>query len=247
MDGVGLAHAKVWLPEGEWVDFTTGRCYPGGQFLRVYRTLEEAPIFVRPGTVIPMDGSGTLKNGGPLPEVLRFRVFTGASGVCHVIEDNGKRIHSPEYRAARTRCALDARQSMTLMVSPPLGSAALIPEDRRYEIELVGMENRLPDEATGAYESVYDAGTRTLLLNIKASAMEGVVLRWHTVPACPAPDRKGQLYSTLINLRMNNDDKDRIMEILNTVKGGMRRIAAWRCLDLPESVMGLLEEFEVTA
>ena len=84
-------------------------------------------------------------------------------------------------------------------------------------------------------------------LIIKAPAMDGVTLRWHTVPACPAPDRKSLLYSALINLRMNNDDKDRIMEILNTVKGGARRIAAWRCLDLPESVMGLLEEFEVIA
>ncbi|MBQ9038529.1 MAG: hypothetical protein IJ119_03470 [Clostridia bacterium] len=247
MDGVGLAHAKVWLPEGEWVDFTTGRRYPGGQFLRVYRTLAEAPIFVRPGTVIPMDGSGTLRNGGPLPEVLRFRVFMGASGICHVIEDNGKHIHSPEYRSARTRCALDARQGMTLTVSPPVGDIGLIPENRRYEIELVGMENRLPDEATGAYEFAFDAGTRTLRLIVNASAMEGVTLRWHTAPACPALDRKGLLYSALLNLRMNNDGKDRIMEILNTVKGGARRIAAWRCLDLPESVMGLLEEFEVTA
>ena len=245
MDSTGLAHVKAWLPKGEWVEFTTGHRYPGGQFLRVYRTLSEAPVFVRPGTVIPMDGSERLKNGGPLPEVLRFRVFAGMSGGCHVAEDNGKSSRSPDYRAAETRCALDVRKDMTLTVSPPTGAAELIPENRRCEVELVGVENRLPDEATGAYESIYDAETRTLRLIIKTPAKEGVTLRWHTAPACPELDRRALLRAALMNLRMANDDKDRVMRIHEEVTDSARRIAAWHCLELPESVLGRLEELEI--
>ncbi len=246
MDGTGLSGKKVWLPAGDWVDFTTGHRYSGGQFLRVYRTLSETPIFVGPGTVIPMDGSKTLENGGPLPEVLRFRAFAGMSGSCHVTEDNGKNPASPEYRMAETRCTLDVREGMTLVVSMPVGDAGLIPGGRRYEIDLVGVEHRLPDEASSAYESSYDAETRTLRLIFDAAATrQGITLRWHAAPACPALDRAALLQSALLNLRMNNDDKDRVMEIFKTIEGGARRIAAWRCLDLPDSVMGLLEELEV--
>ena len=246
MDETGLGRVKAWLPEGEWVDFTTGRRYPGGQFLRVYRPLSEVPIFVRPGTVIPMDGSEHLSNGGPLPEVLRFRVFCGKNGECSVIEDNGKNPNSQDYRAAQTRCSVEAREGMTVMIFPPDDDRGLVPENRRYQVELVGVEDRLPDEATGDCESSYDAEARTLRLTFAATATkEGITLRWHTVPACPLLDRNALLMEALRPLRMNNDDKDRIMEIAARVEGGARRIAAWRCLDLPESVMGLLEELEL--
>ncbi len=245
MDRTGLARVRAWLPEGEWVEFTTGHRYPGGQCLRAYRTLSEAPIFVRPGTVIPMDGAETPQNGAPLPRTLRFRVFAGANGSCEVIEDNGRNPASTEYRFVRTRCALEAREGMTLTVSPPIGDMSLVPGDRRCEVELVGVEDRLPDEVTCAYEAGYDAATRTLRLNLQAPAGEGVTLRWSEAPACPPIDRAALLRGALLNLRMNNDDKDRIMQVLRRVPEGARRIAAWRCLDLPESVMGLLEEFEI--
>ena len=46
-------------------------------------------------------------------------------------------------------------------------------------------------------------------------------------------------------LRMNNDDKDRTMRIRGTVRDPVCLIAAWCCLDLPDPVMGMLEELEV--
>ena len=51
----------------------------------------------------------------------------------------------------------------------------------------------------------------------------------------------------LLPVRMAIDDKDRIMDILNRCAPGAPRIAAWRCLDLPDAVMGLLEELETLA
>lgn len=247
MDRTGLACVQAWLPEGDWVDFTTGLRYPGGQCLRLYRTLDQAPVFIRPGTAIPMDGALAPQNGGPLPRALRFRVFAGASGGGRVLEDNGKAQYSPDCRTAQTRCALDVREDMTLMISPPLGEADLIPADRRYQVELVGVEDRLPDEATCAYDAAYDAETRTLKLSLSAGAAEGAALIWRKAPACPPLDKAALVRKALLNLRMNNDDKDRIMRIIRQVPAGARRVAAWRCLDLPASVMGLLEELEVVS
>ncbi len=244
MESTGLARVRVWLPEGSWMEFTDGRRYAGGRFLRVYRSLSEVPVFVRPGTVIPMDGSESLPNGGALPGVLRFRIFAGAGGGCRVIEDDGGAGRSPDRPVVQTRCDVDARDGLTVTVSPPRGDAGIIPEDRRWVVELVGVENRLPDEADCDYEAEYDPRTRTLSIALAAPAGKGAKLRWREAPSCPELDRVSMLAEALLPLRMNNDDKDRIMDIARSVDTGVRRIAAWRCLDLPDSVMGLLEELE---
>ena len=250
MDETGLAPARVWLPEGEWVDFTTGHRYPGGQVIRVYRPLSETPIFVRPGAVIPMDGASRFENGCPLPQTLLFRVFAGASGGCHVAEDNGKAENAPGYRAVRTRCTVEAgAQSaapggMSVVIPPPDGDRKIIPENRRYVVELVGVQTA-PDEANVAYEASYDAGSRTLRLALAPGALGGVALRWHSAPACPALDRTALFRTALQPLRMNNGDKDSVMHILKTGRSSAQRIAAWRCLALPESVFGRLVELEL--
>jgi hypothetical protein len=46
---------------------------------------------------------------------------------------------------------------------------------------------------------------------------------------------------------MNNEDKDRIMRIAARGASTAARITAWRCLELPDSVMGMLEEMEAQA
>ena len=107
------------------------------------------------------------------------------------------------------------------------------------------MENRLPDEGMCALESSYDERTRTLRLELGADALTGATLRWRETPVCPPLDKKKMLEEALLPLRMNNDDKDRIMGIASRIADGPCRLAAWRCLDLPDSVMGLLEELEI--
>jgi hypothetical protein len=237
------------------VDFTTGHRYPGGQAIRVYRDLSEVPVFVRPGAVIPLDGGPRFKNGCPLPETLLFRVFAGGSGGCRVVEDNGRADYASDYRSVETRCEVEVHDGtapggefipwgMTVTVSPPVGDGTLIPQSRRYIIELVGVKDG-PDEATAACEASYDAATRTLRLELAPDAIGGATLRWRGIPACPALDRAALFQAALLPLRMNNDDKDRVMRILATGASAAQRIAAWHCLKLPEAVFGRLMELEL--
>jgi len=44
----------VYLPEGTWIDYWTGKRITGGTMTRVEAPLEIVPMFVRAGTVIPM-------------------------------------------------------------------------------------------------------------------------------------------------------------------------------------------------
>ena len=238
-----LARATAWLPEGEWVDFFTGYRYAGGQSIEVYRKLSDMPVFVRPGTIVPMDGAFAPKNGCPLPEALNIRVFTGASGEHVLIEDNGCRPGTDNYRRCETKIALEEGDGLRLTLSVD-GDASLIPAGRRITIELVDVADMLPDEASCGVEAAYDADTRTLKLALDAPAGADIVLKWNAYPTCPALDRPALVHRMLLPIQMSNPVKDRMLEVAQVVDAPERRLAAWMCQPLPEGLIGALTELE---
>ncbi|MFA0960987.1 TIM-barrel domain-containing protein [Roseivirga sp. BDSF3-8] len=50
----GKASRMVWIPDGAWYDYFTGRKTEGPAQVRVDKTLNEWPVFVKEGSVIPM-------------------------------------------------------------------------------------------------------------------------------------------------------------------------------------------------
>ncbi|MDR0958804.1 MAG: DUF4968 domain-containing protein [Propionibacteriaceae bacterium] len=83
-----LASTALWLPEGEWCDFFTGRPYGGDRRLMCHRTLEHMPVFARAGAIIPLTTDPTT-NVGEDPDDLTFVVFPGADGDTVLFEDSG--------------------------------------------------------------------------------------------------------------------------------------------------------------
>jgi len=68
---------RVFLPEGEWIDWWDGRRYDGPNLIAVPAPLERIPLFVRAGSILPLaDASGRLTREAPgdawkIPLVLR--------------------------------------------------------------------------------------------------------------------------------------------------------------------------------
>ena len=239
-----LASARVWLPEGEWVDFFTGHRYAGGQRLKVFRPLSGMPVFARPGTVVPMDGAFAPDNGCPLPTELTFRVFAGASGEASLIEDDGSRPGSKDYRRCETRCAIDESDGLTLRLDAATGFTDLIPASRRVTIELVGVGDVKPDAASCGFETRYDPDTRTLRLTLDAGAGEGVTLRWLKYPRPPALDRPALLHRLILPVHMSNSDKDRMLQIARAVQTPQGRLAGYMTYELPDGLIEALAELE---
>ena len=48
-----VTQRSLYLPEGNWVDYWTGRCLTGRQTITVDAPLDRVPLFVREGTVLP--------------------------------------------------------------------------------------------------------------------------------------------------------------------------------------------------
>lgn len=85
--GARLGQVQGWLPPGKWVDFFTGLVYEGGRRLWLSRTLSDYPVFLRPGSIVPLDASSSPENGAENPQGFEVLVVVGAPGEFTIIED----------------------------------------------------------------------------------------------------------------------------------------------------------------
>lgn len=86
----GLADVDVWLPEGSWIERTTGESFTGPRWVRLGVTLDHVPQFVRPGTVLPL---APVAPASQTPDHLTLEVFLGAGahdGQARVYDDDGE-------------------------------------------------------------------------------------------------------------------------------------------------------------
>jgi len=60
---------QVYLPSGQWVDYWTGTVHTGYRYLRVSKPLEQVPLFVRHGALIPTMPPAQSLADGPFSDV----------------------------------------------------------------------------------------------------------------------------------------------------------------------------------
>ncbi len=69
----GETSRKVVLPKGNWYDFYTGKLVGNGQTITIQTKLEQIPLFVKDGGIIPMIGEGEdLNANNPKLEVRHY-------------------------------------------------------------------------------------------------------------------------------------------------------------------------------
>ncbi len=152
-----LAKARVWLPEGKWIDIFTGHIYRGGRVFNAYRTIDEMPVFAPVGTVLPLAAE---HRGTGLPKALELCVYGGADGAFTMVEDNDG--IGDALVTARTRYAFAYGETSTLTVESP--ASDVLPAARTYTVRFVAFSE--PQSLTKGGEALdytYDARTHTVV------------------------------------------------------------------------------------
>ena len=81
--------AMKYLPKGtDWYDFSTGKRYKGGQMVKLTISLQDVPMFVRAGSIVPL-GPVMQYVGEKTWDDLEIRVYPGADGQFMLYEDEG--------------------------------------------------------------------------------------------------------------------------------------------------------------
>jgi len=81
---------SVYLPAAgaPWFDFWTGQTSPAGQQVDAAAPLETLPLFIRPGSIIPMGPFLQYSSEKPA-DPIELRVYRGANGKFTIYEDEG--------------------------------------------------------------------------------------------------------------------------------------------------------------
>ena len=134
----GVSLQKVWLPAGnDWYELTSGTMLKGGQTVERRFLLDEYPIYVKAGSIIPQYGD--VKNLRRNDEAVTVTVYPGNVDAQFVMyEDNG---NDKQYATAYASTLLSATHSAdgTLRVSigARKGEYSGMPAHRQYRLKLV--------------------------------------------------------------------------------------------------------------
>jgi alpha-glucosidase len=92
----GLTERMVYLPEGMWIDFWTGKSIAGSAMIRAEAPLDVVPMYVRAGAIIPMGPEMNYIGEKPF-DPITFSIYPDAKGEAAMTfyEDDGA---SPAYK-----------------------------------------------------------------------------------------------------------------------------------------------------
>jgi hypothetical protein len=84
---------RVFIPEGKWYHFGSGKRYNGNKYYLNFYKDEDYPVFCKAGSIIPM----SLDNNTNNPVNMEIQVFPGANGCYKLYEDDGSVLINNNY------------------------------------------------------------------------------------------------------------------------------------------------------
>jgi alpha-glucosidase (family GH31 glycosyl hydrolase) len=133
----GLSSVRVWLPKGQWYEWFTGTMLEGGKYYERTFLLDEYPVFLKTGAVIPMYPK--VKNLKQAPYELVLSVFPGKTYDAKLYEDQGDdKDYITKYAFTKFKKETSADGTMVITVSPREGSFEGADRDRGYHIKVIG-------------------------------------------------------------------------------------------------------------
>ncbi len=161
-DSSDLARGDLWLPEGVWTDFFTGTVYKGGQKLKVYRPMEDMPLMMKAGAILPMQAHVPHSRKLGLMEQMELHIAPGGDGEFVLYEDDGETLLYQQGKYAETRLTLDWHPAAAMLTIHPVeGLSGLVPV-RDWTVVLHGFRKGTEVLLDGkALPGAYDARNGT--------------------------------------------------------------------------------------
>lgn len=222
MKEMNLAAVKAYLPKGMWYDMFSHMRYSGERSLTCYRDFTSIPVFVKAGSILPLD-QGEPRNQTSNPSHLLIEVFTGASGSFELYEDNAGYIENSSEdhldlleRAVTKFTYNEPERTFTIEVTE---NETVIPKDRTYEICFIGS---------------------TMPCTIQTD--EKVTVRYEK-----AKDKKQWIFTILNHAMIAYDLKEQIFHRLtDEAKDDAEMIAELMTMNISDELLGALIEVLTT-
>lgn len=134
---------QVYLPKTtDWLNFWTGKNYPGGSTINCEAPIDEIPLFVKAGSILPL-GPTEQYTGEHKADPLEIRIYPGANGSFDLYEDAGDGYGYEHGQYTTIRFTWN-NTTHTLTISSRKGNFADLLHNRTFNLVLVK-----PAQATG--------------------------------------------------------------------------------------------------
>ncbi len=125
----------VFLPEGAWYDFKTGKRYTGNRRYVLFYKDEDYPVFAKSGSIVALADFDENINVTDPPKSMEIHVFPGKSNAYNLYEDDGYTSLYKDGYYLLTRIDYNyLANNYTLIIRPIEGKNGIIPEKRNYRI-----------------------------------------------------------------------------------------------------------------
>ena len=170
------ASQRVWFPAGEvWYDYFTHEKKDGGQTADIAKPLDEFPLYVRGGWVLPMQPYTPRPASAPL-DTLVMRVYPAASDVDNTFtlyEDDGISLDYQKgvYATTPLRYTQSGRKA-TVTVDPVSGAYPGLVKSRAYRLQLPALQAASKVKVNGkAVKPVYDEAVGCHVVSIPSAPL----------------------------------------------------------------------------
>jgi alpha-glucosidase (family GH31 glycosyl hydrolase) len=131
----------VYLPSGKWIGFFDGRRHDGGTTFTAHYAVDETPVFVRDGAIIPEQPADfAWSDAKPLDHVI-VNVYGSGKGSFDLYEDDGISLAyaQRQYSLTPMTDAPAGEDLHRIVIGPTRGSFAGQVQQRSYELRLHGI------------------------------------------------------------------------------------------------------------
>lgn len=126
---------KMFIPEGTWYDFVTGKKFPGGKDYVGFFKDQDYPVFAKAGAIIPLGISESLNDTNP-PKNMEIHVFPGRSNSYQLYEDDGTTdLYLKDYYLLTSIEYNYSPSEYKLTMKAIEGKAGIVPEYRDYKFK----------------------------------------------------------------------------------------------------------------
>lgn len=194
--------ADVWLPEGKYTDFFTGKVYNGGSKLRMFRDTSTIPVLAKEGAIVPLSTDGK-NNSWQNPDEFEIHIFSG-NGSFRMYEDDGK---TENYRNGQFAETLFEQRiendRLTFTIKSAEGDLSVISENRSFVLKFRNIANA---KVTVAEKYGYKDGCFCVYID-KIKSNEDFTVELTDIEEKKNPSKQEMLTELISKLQGYNDLK----------------------------------------
>lgn len=242
---VRAAKVTTWLPEGMWVDFFTGMVYQGGRMIDLWRGVEDMPVLMKAGAIVPMKDMTDYDSSTDNPKAMEVRVFPAEDGTFTLWEDQGDTPVDKEENWVATQLTFTGGEEDTFTIGKALGNVSVIPESRSWKVVFMGVEKACckvtADGEEVAVKVSYDKAIAALTVEVPETAVgKEIVITFADGISLAENDLAGRCYAMLDKAQIPYNLKSDIQAIVE--KMGKDGVATLATMNLSPALFGAVLE-----